>query len=68
MFDFVAEDGATFDAIYEHNARFQTYLAQEEDLHVEQQDRTLSIHNQVVFKVYEGLLLLQKSLFKRSVW
>ncbi len=64
LFDFAAEDGATFDVIYEHKARFQIYLAQEEDLHVEQQDRTLSIDYLVVFKVYEGLLLLQESMLK----
>ena len=42
LFDFVAEDGATFDAIYEHSARFQTYLAQEVD-HPEQVEQTLTI-------------------------
>ena len=59
LFDFVAEDGATFDAIYEHSARFQTYLAQEVD-HPDQYDRTLTIHNQVVNKVYKSLLQLQE--------
>ncbi len=44
LFDFVADDGATFDAIYEHSARFQTYLAQEVD-HLDQYNRTLTIHN-----------------------
>ena len=57
LFDFVAEDGATFDAIYEHSARFQTYLAQEVDL-PEQVERTLTIENEVVKKVYEDLLEL----------
>ena len=61
LFDFVAEDGATFDAIYEHSARFQTYLAQEVDL-PEQVERTLTIENEVVKKVYEGLLELQDIL------
>ncbi len=50
LFDFFAEDGATFDAIYEHSARFQTYLAQKVD-HPDQYDRTLTLDNQVVNKV-----------------
>lgn len=61
LFDFVAEDGATFDAIYEHSARFQTYLAQDVD-HPDQFDRTISINNQVVNKVYKSLLQLQDIL------
>ncbi len=58
LFDFVAEHGATFDAIYEHSARFQTYLAQEVD-HPDQYDRRLTIDNQVVNKVYKSLLQLR---------
>ena len=68
MFDFVAEDGATFDAIYEHSARFQKKLAQEVD-HPDQYDRTLTIDNQVVNKVYKSLLELQDILTTYiSVW
>ena len=32
LFDFVAEDGTTFDAIYDQAARVQAYLAQDKDL------------------------------------
>ena len=59
LFDFVAEDGATFDAIYEHSARFQTYLAQDVD-HPDQFVRTISIDNQVVNKVYKSLFSFKK--------
>ncbi len=58
VFDFVGTDGATFDAISEHSARFQVYLAREKDL-LDNPNRILKLANPVVFKVYNGLLLLQ---------
>ncbi len=61
-FSFVAEDGATFDAIYDHCARLQTVLSHEADLPLEHQDRTLSMGNPVVQKVIVGLLSLQGML------
>lgn len=64
LFDFVAEDGATFDAIYDHCARFQTVLSHEADLPLEQKDRTLSMGNPVVQKVIRGLLSLQEMMLQ----
>ena len=58
LFDFVGKDGFTFDAIYDHTARFQTYLAQAAD-HPEYEDRVLALTNPVVLKVYTALLELQ---------
>ena len=61
LFAYVGTDGATFDAIWEHSARFHTYLAREEDLQ-NYLNRILKLANPVVFKVYKGLLLLQHTL------
>jgi hypothetical protein len=59
LFDFVDEaDGSTFVAIPSHTARFQTYLAQDED-HPDDASRTLTLKNPIVSKIYEGLLKLR---------
>ena len=62
QFDFVAAaDGSTFVAIPSHTARFQTYLAQDED-HPNDFPRTLTLRNPIVSKIYEGLLKLRQIL------
>ncbi len=62
LFDFIAEDGTKFDAIYDHAARFQAYLAQDEDLPDNEDRKYLTLKNPVVSKVYQGLLDLQDIL------
>ena len=59
LFDFIDEDGRTFVAIHVHNARFQTYLDEEDLL---EQRRELSLKNPRVSKIYEGMVELQKIL------
>ncbi len=62
LFDFVdASDGSTFVVIPSHTAKFQTFLAQDED-HPDDSPRTLTLRNPVVSKIYEGLLKLRQIL------
>jgi len=62
LFDFVAGDGTTFEAIYDQAARFQAYLAQDEDLPDNEDRKYLTQKKHVVSKVYQGLLELQNIL------
>ena len=62
VFDFVAGDGTKFDAIYDHAAQFQAYLAQDKDLPDNGDRKYLTLLNPVVSKVYQGLLDLRDIL------